>query len=524
MTGKPNISEKALANFRRCKADFVYYASLNLKIKDKAGGLVPLALNAAQRYAHGLIEKQLKDTGMVRCLILKGRQQGLSTYTEARFYWRTTLNKGKQAYILTHEQAATDNLFGMVQRYHEHSMLKPHTGASNAKELNFDLIDSGYKVGTAGSKAVGRSGTLQFFHGSECAHWPNAQSHIAGVMQSIADADGTEIILESTANGIGGVFYDMWQAAERKEGNYIPIFIPWFWQPEYRKQDPLFKPDAKEQRLANEFGLDNAQLAWRRAKIVELRSEQLFDQEYPNTAEIAFITSGRTVFDMDLLKAALANCFSPIKRMALVGKRWEDRPDGELRVWFEPRPNHHYVIGGDVAEGLIHGDYSCLDVLELPEGTQVAQWHGHTAPDTLAGIAQALAVRYNKAYVGIESNNHGLTTLIKLRDLGYPNIYARRDVEDRGSGDKETKKIGWLTTTKTKPMIIDNLNAELREKTHGIACKETIAEMMTYIVEENGSYNAQTSCYDDRVMARAIAGEMLRAHYAYKAKPLAAKA
>ena len=125
-------------------------------------------------------------------------------------------------FILTHEQDATNNLFGMVERYHSHcpDLVKPVTGAANAKELSFAELESGYAVGTAGAKATGRSQTVQLFHGSECAFWPNAETHFAGVVQAIPDLPGTEIILKSTANGMGGEFHERWQQAEAGIGDY----------------------------------------------------------------------------------------------------------------------------------------------------------------------------------------------------------------------------------------------------------------------------------------------------------------
>ena len=224
----------------------------------------------------------------------------------------------------------------------------------------------------------------------------------------------------------------------------------------------------------------------------------------------------RCVFDRKQLEKALLNTWKPVKRMVAERDRFVERNDGELRVWSEPKPNAKYVIGCDVAEGLVQGDWSVADVLELPTGYQVAQYHGHMAPDLFGHYLKKLGTWYNKALIGVEANNHGLTTNVILRDSGYPNLYIDHRIDDRGSNEKETKRIGWLTTSKSKPYIIDQLSAELREGTHGIACKETIQEMQTYIVQENGSYGAQLNCFDDRVMARAIAGEMLRQSPSYK--------
>lgn len=288
---------KALATDKRLRLrdDLEYYARNCLKIRTKAGKVDPFVFNKAQLHIHEQLERQLAKTGRVRALILKGRQQGCSTYVEARFYHATTFAKGRRAFILTHEDAATQNLFEMVNRYHEHCppTVRPSTGAASAKELFFDKLDSGYKVGTAGTKGVGRSSTIQLFHGSEVAFWPHAETHAAGVLQAVPDAAGTQVILESTANGIGNFFHQKWRDAERGENEFIPVFVPWFWQDEYRKDVPDgFALDAEEIEYSEAYGLSLEQMAWRRSKIADLKDPALFKQEYPATAAEAFQMSG----------------------------------------------------------------------------------------------------------------------------------------------------------------------------------------------------------------------------------------
>jgi len=284
---------------RRLRDDFPHYAEkcLRIRTKDPKAGVVPFVLNEPQAFVHERLEEQKRLTGKVRALILKGRQEGISTYVGGRYYHRVTHSKGVSCYILTHEQQATDNLFGMVERYHEHCpvLVKPSTGAANAKELVFDRLDSGYAIGTAGNKAVGRSNTFQLFHGSEVAFWPNAKDHFAGVVQTVPDLPGTEIILESTAKGVGNEFHAMWQDAEAGKGDYIAIFVPWYWLKEYRKPVPeSFELDEEDHEYQQAYGLDLEQMAWRRAKIVELGSDGkvLFKQEYPATAAEAFQFTG----------------------------------------------------------------------------------------------------------------------------------------------------------------------------------------------------------------------------------------
>ena len=293
-----NSSEVAIR--KKLRDDFNHYASKALKIRSKSGAVRPFKLNQAQQFVHERIEQQLLETGKVRAIILKGRQMGLSTLIGGRFYWKVTHREGVRAFILTHEQASTEALFEMTERYHQHcpELIKPSTGASNAKELIFNKLDSGYKDGTSGNKSVGRGSAIQYFHGSEAGFWPNAAEHAKGILQAVPDEPDTEVILESTANGIGNYFHQQWQKAEAGESEFIAIFVPWYWQDEYRKTVTKdFRRSAEEQALVEVFGLDDEQLMFRRFKIAELSvdgmdGESAFKQEYPMTANEAFITSG----------------------------------------------------------------------------------------------------------------------------------------------------------------------------------------------------------------------------------------
>lgn len=326
--------ERQLAALAKLQGDLTLYAPQCLKIKTKAGAIVPFVFNKAQLYIHSRLEAQKAEIGMVRALILKGRQQGASTYIGGRFYHKSSLRSGVSVFILTHEQAATDNLFGMVVRYHDHTPLKPSTGAANAKELLFNKLDSGYSVATAGQKAAGRSKTAQLFHGSEVAFWPNAKDHFASSVQTIPDLPGTEIILESTANGVGGEFHERWQKAEAGIGDYIAIFVPWFWEEGYSRVVPVgfaLNTAKSEESDLSEFdyyelwkqaGMTMGHMVWRRAKIEEL-GEELFKQEYPTTADEAFQTTGHDSF----IKGSLV-----LKAM----KNHIDEPLGELIVGVDP--------------------------------------------------------------------------------------------------------------------------------------------------------------------------------------------
>jgi hypothetical protein len=372
------------------------YAAKCLKIRTKAGQVTELAFNRAQRFIHSRLQEQLATLGKVRALILKGRQQGCSTYVGGRFYHKATHHRGLRSFILTHEDAATQNLFEMVNRYHEHcpALVKPSTGASNAKELNFDKLDSGYKIGTAGTKGVGRSSTLQLFHGSEVAFWPHAETHAAGVLQAVPDVAGTEVILESTANGVGNLFHKMWRDAETGKSEYIAIFVPWFWQEEYRKPVPTdFSLDDEERDYAEQYGLDDEQMAWRRAKIVELKDPVLFKQEYPATAAEAFQMSGH---DSYIAPALVARA-----------RKSECESNGPLVIGFDPA-----WTGGD------------RHAMAWRKGRRVLQVESKIKLDTMqsAGWAKQVIDRDKPKRMFIDVGGVGAGVYDRLREMGYGDV------------------------------------------------------------------------------------------------------
>jgi hypothetical protein len=262
-----------------------------LQIKTKDSRVIPFELNKVQRRCHEMLEQQREEKGWVRALILKGRQPGISTYVAARYYRKTVMWKGVNTFILSHEQGSSDKLFEMVDRFQRNNPIAPHVGASNAKELIFDKLDSSYTVATAGSKGAGRGSTMQLFHGSEVAYWANAPAHFSSSVQAIPLLPGTEIILESTSNGAGGEFYERCLDAEAGRGDYQLIFLPWFLSDavEYQRtpeagfvlSNEADDGEMGEQEYADIYGVSLAQMCWRRYKILELRSGEAFRREYP---------------------------------------------------------------------------------------------------------------------------------------------------------------------------------------------------------------------------------------------------
>lgn len=276
----------------KLRDDFLYYSSRCLVINTKNGTTEKFKLNKAQQYVHSKLEDQLKRTGRVRALILKGRQQGISTYIQGRFLWLTTHRRGIKAFILTNSHAATASLYTMTRRYYSNLPLvvKPAIAKNNGAELDFQYLDSGYRVSTSGSQGVGRGSTITLFHGSEVAYWKNGEDHLPGILQAVPDASKTEILLESTAAGPQGLFYKMCMDAYTGKSEFELIFVPWWWQDEY--SDPIpdgFEPTPEEQDYMTTHGATLGNIVWRRRKInTFVRGIIDFRREYPATVEEAF--------------------------------------------------------------------------------------------------------------------------------------------------------------------------------------------------------------------------------------------
>jgi hypothetical protein len=391
---------------RRLASDLPFFAKNALRIKTKAGNLEPFVFNKAQLYIDAKLNEQLAATGMVRALILKGRQQGCSTYVSARYYQRAVWQSSKSIFILSHEATSTENLFQIVDRYRETSppQLKPTVEISNRRQLRFKN-GSEYRLGTAGAGSTGRSQTNQYFHGSEVAFYERTDEVRAGVLQTVADLPGTEVILESTANGIGNAFHQMCMDALSGTGRYQLIFVPWYWQDEYTATPmPDHAFTREEVELQRIYGLTDGQLYWRYLKIMEL-GERTFKQEYPFTVEEAFQSSGTSLIPSISVARARAAKLSDPTRPIVIG--------------VDPARQ------GDRTAICIRQGRCILDVIKYGEMNEMR----------LAGILANLFERYNPVKCFIDAA-HGWGTVDRLHELGYGDIaqavhFSEKPLDDR---------------------------------------------------------------------------------------------
>lgn len=519
---------------KRLLTDFEFYAAKCLKIRTKTAEIVPFKLNRAQRLFLDAILKQWQETGRVRVLVLKARQLGLSTLWTGFCYWWISQHKATKGIVVTHKGEASTALFTMTKRYHQlmEPTMRPKTARSNSKELVFSELDSGYLVATAGADTIGRGETLQLAHLSEAGLWPKKKAAEIGngLLQAVPNVDNTFVCIESTARGKSGWFYEQYLAAISGETDFILCFLPWHTDDEYTDKVPEgFTRREDEVDLSEQVFLDwgyhltDGQLVWRRKKVAQ-DGLDLFKQEYPSTAEEAFLTSGAPVFNLAYLSECEKKLEPPKHRLEYdpVTKRFEPSERGRLLIYHEIDDHADYLIGADVAKGVGReerrdpnghllaageGDYSVAIVLDERKRV-VAKFRGQVDPDYFADILEAMGYMWNTAKLAVEMNNHGILPNTRLaKDKGYPNLHIR-EVYDKHR-DTYKEELGFYTDVKTRPLIIDQLREAIRNRVIELNDRDIIREMTTFIADpETGKIEADTGCHDDCVMALAIANHL----------------
>lgn len=547
------------------------YGETCLTIRNKDAQLVPFRMNDAQKIVHQALKKQFKETGRNRAIVLKARQEGVSTYTAARFFRRLHLMPNQEALVLADEKDRAQTIFGIYDRFASYlpQEVRPMVRyATKQTSLVFDNPDDkarhgipglGSKIAieTANDSAAGRGSTLQMVHASEMAFWDKPEEVWISLSQAVTDK-GSEVIIESTANGSGNFFHRQWKMAVEGHSDYIPIFLPWFIDPMYQREVTL---DYEEEILdtitdqerawltdgiqyeGKQHVLTMGQLAWRRDTIRNKMAgdEHTFRQEYPATPDEAFIVSGNSFFDADVLTKYSSQTKPARERVNLVKLGPALIPKfaryGYVRIWMRPGEKKRvedrapvYVIAADTASGRQvaaqqfslddperergGSDFSSADVFDVANRRQVAQIHARLAPEIFAQQLYCLGFWYSQldktgagrpALIAVENNHEsGATVLVKLQqDLKYPNLFKHRSVNRRIN--KITEYVGWRTTGETRMPMLDELAQAIREESIEIPCPETIGEMMTFVRDDSGKPQAQEGTHDDRVISLAIA-------------------
>jgi hypothetical protein len=495
------------------KDNFELFAREQIKIlpKDSSQGFKPFVFNSAQKIVNDAVEKQLKETGKVRVIILKARQMGLSTWSTGRVFWKSYFHPFNKSVVMAHDGGTSDALFNMSRNIISYMTddMRPAFKKSNAKEIMFEHNDSGYRLYTAGSPEAGRGTTPTIAHLSEVAFWTHDEKILSGLFQGISAADGTEVILESTANGIGNEFHRLWKGAVEGTNEYLPIFVPWYLTPEYRRTPPEgFTRTDEEEVQVTRFQLDDDQLYWRRLKIAEGGADK-FRQEYPATADEAFIVSGSNVFNLEKLTQLVPQPILATREFNNLSKMFEDVRQGSIEIFKYPTFEDAFVIGADVSLG-VGRDYSTAVVMNAKREVCAVYRNNTIDPSLFGDLLFYLGRYYNNSLLAVESNSMGIATLNRLTQMQYTNLYYQTKMANVSK--EEGNRVGWRTTMASKPPIIGFLKNAIENDDVWIPSRVMIGELMNYVSDDNGKTNAVSGQNDDTVIALAIALEVIRTH------------
>lgn len=543
--------------------DHSQFAQECLSVREKSGQIIPYKFQPSQNKFWAAIKRQ-RDAGKpIRQCWLKSRQVFGSTTVAGYFFQDLAFRTGRHARIIAHEKDAAGDIFEYYKTFDEHYKpfrnligKSPLVGDSN-KQVTW-ANDSWARVLTAGNVKTGRSATVQLFHCSEMAFWPNAAVLYRGIMGSIPNLPDTAVIVESTANGIGDEFHGAWLTA-LESPDWEAVFFAWHEHPEYVReiegsraafQDSLSRD---ERTIMERFALSLEQMNWRRWKIGADFSKDPdgFKQEFPADPEEAFISSGRPRFSMVELG------LQPIIDKPAVGEiqdhtigsrrslRFVLSERGALHVYTKPQEGRVYTIGADTAEGIDSidtkagrdPDWCVACVLDAQSGEQVAKYRARDTPAEFGRQLKSLGAYYNWAFLVVEVNNTGIATMDEIQRgegtdaPGYPGelIYKRDNLDpNRIERSTNTHLWGWKTTTVTRPQLIHWLDDALREGAVTIRDAHTKDECIRFIVTPSGKAEAQKGAHDDEVIALALAvvgiqsfpWRLLRERQPLQAKPL----
>ncbi|WP_342440010.1 hypothetical protein NSS79_15390 [Paenibacillus sp. FSL L8-0436] len=520
-----------------------YLIELLFVIVDKDKQTVPYFLNDAQRLFGDRLNKAVKEYQEgrrlhLRFLVLKGRQQGFTSFITAYQLACTVTRKNFEGFTAADEDSNATVIFENKAKYPYNALpdsIKPTEKFNNRKQLLFDKLHSSWEIKTA-SKNMGRSRTINFFHGSEVAFWKDG---ISGVQAGLGEAltkDAIQIY-ESTANGYNE-YKDLWDSK-----SWENCFFEWWLTAEYRmnfesaERESWFRAQVAAGSgerapwiwercywLLNTIGLDTAQVYWYYVKWDGYIDKEKIKQEYPCSPHEAFLASGRCVFDQEKLVMRieyLKRVYKELQprrgsfrfkwanaetqdRILDESIEWVDQKDGFISLYEDTRLGYPYVIGGDTkGEGK---DKYAATVINNATGKRCATLHmelSNSKPFTWQ--MYCMGRYFNTALIGVEMN-FNTAPIEELERLKYPKQYVRQKYDSMGKPTE--KKFGWKTDGNTRPLIIDK-EIDLIENNIQLFQDITfLQECLTFVYDDKSRPDAESGKHDDVLISDMIANEI----------------
>lgn len=439
-----NFTAWEIGEYMKCSADPAYFARNYLKVIHIDRGLVPLDLYPYQ-------ETMFKHFNEHRFTItLAARQSGKSVAVLAYVCWYMIFHANKNIAILANKGKTAQTLLSRVSLMLENLPFFLQPGCKSFNKTNIDLSNNSRVFSAATSSGSIRGESVSLLVLDEFAFVMQAADFYKSTYPVISGGKTSQVIVVSTANGIGNQFYKLWEGALQGTNEFNSFRVDWWDVP----------------------GRDEA---WKIQTIANT-SQLQFDVEYGNS----FFGTGDTLIDANTLMGLRAE--APIKVM------------GDVLVYNEVEKNHDYVMVVDVAKGR-NQDYSTFNVIDIsvkPFKQVCVYRNNRISPVLFPNELYKWATAYNNAYVIIESNDQGALVCQGLyHELEYENVHAESVVTN--------KRLGVEMTKKTKRIGCSGFKTVLEAGGLHIVDAETIKEITSF--EARGtSYEASDGNNDDLVM------------------------
>lgn len=541
--------DRALAAIR-AYLDHDTFCRESLRVQDLGGSLVAFEPWPSQMKLARRIDQIKRRKEPVRLVILKTRRSGFTMGSTSQMFHDCAFLPGRKGLVIADRyEPAGDEAFGYLEQFHRFYRPMQREGLtitlpeakikkSAPKRILWgegDVDDDAEKdvgsritVLSAEAGDVGRGGGRHFVLGDEVAFWRDATTTLNAVLNMVPKLPETSVILQSTANGQGGEFYEMVQKAQAGLG-WEFLFFGWLEHPIYRLpvenaaklQASL---DKEELTLLEMHGASLEQIQWRRVTIdQECRGKvDVFHQEYPTTPEEAFIASGRTVFDMGAItKMPITEPEAgeleivedrPVRRLVFLPKKF-----GALHIFERPKKGHLYVIGADPSKGIDvnpdkrghNPDYSAAFVIDRSSGVQVALLRDRIRPVPFGEYLAYLGRYYNWAYMVPEANDAGF--IDSILQSGYPlELIYKRQRDPTDQRPQTIQEIGYETNSLTRSWLIAAGDDAIRSFSIVIRSGIVTGECRTFVRKPDGKSEHMDNAHDDTVIALCLSAIGLR--------------
>jgi len=454
------ISKQAqVSEIIRCGKDPAYFMSRYLKIQHPTRGLIPFKTYKFQDECVQSFNDHRFN------IILKSRQLGLSTLVAAYAIWMAVFFKEKNILVIATKLSVAQNFIKKIKvgvKNMPKWLLLPEIIGDNKQAIEFSNGSSIKAVPT--SDDAGRSEALSLLIIDEAAFIRNFDEIFTGLYPTLST--GGRAIVLSTPNGVGGQYHELWVNAVSKKNEFNPVKLPWDVHPD--RDDQWFENECKN--------LTKKQIA----------QELLCD----------FAASGDTVLNINDIEWLGANIKRPLERWG---------PEMDAWVWKYSLTSHQYIISADVSRGDAN-DCSTFHVIDTGESEVVCEFKGRTPPDQFAAVLAEAGKRYNNALICPENNTFGYAVIMKLRELGYKNLYFRNEKDKYNAmygGEVEISKIGFSTQAQSRNQILTKLEQVIRNREIKTYSSRLYEEAKTFVWNGNKA-QAHKGFNDDLIMSLAI--------------------